>query len=464
MAGHNIWDYVIIGGGSAGCVVANRLSADETARCLLLEAGGEDWSPFIQVPAGLTILSRKYDWSYEAEPDQSRGGVVDNWAAGKVLGGGSSINAMLWVRGHRGDFDHWQELGCDGWRYDDVLPYFVKAETFEDIESEFRGSKGPQHVSHVRSPQPMTDAFIEAALEQGFEAQDDYNGAIQEGVTEAQLSQKKGLRHSTARAYLSPARRRRNLSLRKHSFVTRVLFEGRRAIGVEYIYRGRTRRVFADREVILCAGAFGSPKILMLSGIGPADQLRSFGISVVLNSPGVGQNLQEHPCVRMVYLVDARTLNRELNPRGVIRHGADFLFRRRGAATSAIAHALLFFSLQDSNRWTDVQVIFSPFGISGANGDSSASDSAAGGYRHDVHDMRLMDTAAVMAYPCLLHPDSRGTVQLRSADPTDYPVIQHSLLGEVQRRGNADCSLSKNPLDLRDQCIPAPLAQRTVAW
>ena len=329
------WDYIIVGAGSAGCVLAHRLSAERKNKVLLLEGGGFDTSPVLRVPAGeiKAILNPRFNWMYMSEPDPSLNGRDAMWPGGKVLGGSSSINGMIYLRGQHEDYDDWARLigNTGAWSYRDVLPYFKRMESNPLGPSEYHGADGPLRVSDVPTPHPLGRVFVEAAKELGIPFNPDVNGERQEGAGPNQGTVRFGRRNSTARAYLRPVMGRRNLDVETEARVDKVLFEEGRARAVVYSRAGVKHEARADGEIVLSAGAIASPAILLRSGIGPAADLSQLGIPVVANSPGVGNNLQEHPAAWVAGYVDISTYNTEVTPSGYMRHGPRLAVARQGA-------------------------------------------------------------------------------------------------------------------------------------
>ncbi|WP_310962502.1 GMC family oxidoreductase [Nocardioides terrisoli] len=421
-------DYIVVGGGSAGNVVSARLGAGRKGSVLLLEAGGSDLSPFIQIPAGMIRINPQNYWHYELLPDATRGGAVDTWAAGKVLGGGSSVNAMLWVRGNSADFDTWAKMGAAGWDYSTLLPFMKSLESYEGGANAWRGGNGPQRVSEVRLKHPMVRHWLTGAEEAGLPLLDDYNGESQFGAAWSQLSQRKGLRHSTARSFLAPARRRGEVEVETHAVATRILFEGTRAVGVEYEKRGQLRTVRANREVIVSAGALESPTLLLRSGVGPEDELRALGIPVVADVPAVGRNLQEHPAISMTFEVTERTLNQELNPLSILKGGLEFVFRRRGPGTAPLSHAMLFGPPLEPEGWPQYHVLMAPLGLAEEKPHSTQEEVAKN--RHDKQGVAFSDRSIVSTFMSPVHPRGRGTIRLESDDHRSAPVIDHPMLAD----------------------------------
>ncbi|MGE3146344.1 MAG: GMC family oxidoreductase [Pseudorhodoplanes sp.] len=403
------YDFIVVGAGSAGCVLANRLSEDGRHRVLLLEAGGRDRNLWIHIPLGYGKLftDPRVNWLYQSEPEPELNDRAIIQPRGKVLGGSSAINGLLYVRGQREDFDRWRQLGNAGWSFDDVLPYFRRSEDQERGADALHGAGGPLRVSNVSEPHPLCEAFIAASQQAGFPRNDDFNGPQQEGAGYFQLTARNGRRCSTATGYLKPARKRPNLRVVPDALVTRILMNGRRAVGVEYRAGGTTHVAQAGRETILAAGAFGSPQIMQLSGLGPAALLREHGVPVVADLPGIGEDLQDHFQVRLQYrCTEPITMNDVINDwRLRMLAGLRYVLLRKGLLTIGAGYAGGFFRTDPALATPDVQVHFIIFSAEkiGAN---------------------LHPFPGFIASVCQLRPESRGHVRIKSADPAAAPAIR----------------------------------------
>ncbi|MGN6548699.1 MAG: GMC family oxidoreductase, partial [Pararhizobium sp.] len=433
-------DYIIVGAGSAGCVLANRLTEDPHCRVLLIEAGGSERHPIIAMPAATDIYglgNPRWDWNYETEPDPTRGGRKDIWPRGKGLGGSGLINGMVYMRGHPRDYDAWEAEGAAGWNFESLLPYFRRSEDNERGGDAFRGSGGPMMVSDLRDDHPLSALFIEAGVNAGLSYNGDIAGAHLDGIGPVQATQKRGRRWSAANAYLRPAMKRPNLRLLSHAHVTRLLIERRRVVGVEYRHKSGIATVRCRAEVILAAGAIASPQILLLSGIGPAADLRRLGIRVQKDVPGVGRNLRDHVGAYQTYEVDLPTYNAAQRWYRKLQYGLTWMFTGRGPASTPGAHCAAFVRTEFADDVPDVQILMSPVG-----------------YALHADGLLILKDQAITFVPNVNRPESRGRITLRTADPFAQPLIDCRLLDDPRDlwRLVAGCRMT------RDICRCDPLA------
>lgn len=413
-------DIVIIGAGSAGSTLAGRLSEDGTTRVTVVEAGGKDSSPWIHIPIGYgkTITDARLNWRYETEPDRDIAGRRMFWARGRVLGGSSSINGLLYIRGQAQDYDTWAQMGNPGWSYADVLPYFRKAESFENGADDYHGGDGPLKVSNLVERNPICTAFIESGVKADIPFNDDFNGATQEGIGFYHTTTHRARRCSAARAYLHPARKRPNLRIITDALAERLTLEGRRATGVMLRQAGRSIEIRAAREVIVASGSIGSPKLLLLSGIGPAADLVALGIAVRHDLPGVGHNLQDHYGAILNYRsrLPLTVNDIMLSRRRQLQAGLQYVLTRKGPLTISAAQVGAFVRTRPELEQPDAQFLFQTFS-------------------HGEYDAGLHPFSGFANVVCPVRPESRGRLRLRSADPDDMPIMQANYLSaEYDRR------------------------------
>jgi choline dehydrogenase len=415
-----MYDYIIIGAGSAGCVLANRLSADPKNKVLLLEAGPRDTNMWIHVPVGYarTLVDPKVNWLFPTEPDPGSNDRVHVWPRGKVLGGSSSINGLLYIRGQASDYDGWRQMGNEGWGWDDCLPYFIRSEGNETYKGELHGVDGPLNISDPTEPNPVSDAMIEAGVEAGLPRKPDVNEGDQEGIGYYQLTVKNGLRMSAAKAYLKPAMDRPNLRVETEALVHKICFEGKRAVGVSYEQNGEMLEARAGKEVLLSGGAVNSPQILELSGIGKAAHLKDRGIEVISDLPGVGENLQDHYVIAVQHkITEPVTVNDQAQGFAFLKEVAKYLFMKKGLLTLSAAHVQAFVKTRPELSSPDVQ-----FHILPATMDLEKFKTQ--------QIMELNKFSGLTTAPCQLRPESKGSIHIKSSDPREYPSIRPNYLND----------------------------------
>jgi len=413
--GDEYFDYIVVGAGSGGSTVAGRL-AEAGAKVLVLEAGGTDRRPDVLIPAGLPVAYQTSNWKYASEPDPSRNGVAESWPAGKLMGGSGSINATVFVRGNRADFDGWSAAGATGWDYASVLPDFKRMESWAGGADTYRGGSGPIAVDFQSISHPTTEPFLTAAKNSGHSFTADYNGEQQVGVGHIQVNQRRGIRSQASREYLRRLDFAAPPTIRTRAVVTRLLFNGRRVTGVEYVRRGATQLAHATREIILAAGTLATPKLLLLSGIGPKSHLSDVGIDVHTDLPGVGRNLQEHPAVMLRWVSKLPTVN-NIGPAEAVGALYQYATQRKGILAACVYQLQVLHKTSASLDAPDIQIGFGCFSTERVPGKDGS--------------VRILPTRqpGLQLTTVFLHPRYRGAVELRSRDPLSGPMIRHHLLG-----------------------------------